>query len=723
MGGNPVLSIFGESVPVMSARHSINWIWNSEGTDLIPIFILTNPVNTLRNKFVRRWFERDLRWALTCDLDSQWFPPLESVHRIVETEADALLAEREIRQAGGMTFDTETAGRIGHNYYKVLCVAAMAYGDPLENPFVWTESALADERLLAPLRRLLEDPAIKLCGHNLKYDVQSVKVGLDIRATGTDNCTMLTRKLLWSDSSGKLEHLDYSVGMGGHKREAQMAIAKACESITKARTKSTKAVGFLPGTVSQVFCEAIKYHEDEPKAFAYGLIQKDLLHRYCGLDVVATERLRVWQEPQLEKKQPIKRIWNKVVRDTTEAVAQVELWGVPVDRQAVQAYDSYLEVRVREIEKKFENYNVNPGSPAQLAKLLYDKLDLPCRVYTDTGAESTNEEALKAIEDQHPIVRDIMNYRELSHLKNTYAGGLYKHIRDDGRVHPTIHIDGAASGRASASKPNIQNQPSGLTEHAKLVRNCFVALPGHKLIQLDYSSLELRIAAMLSGDPVMKQIFFDGVDYHMQTAILICQTAWGITADQIEKKHRTGAKTANFAILYGKTIKGIAKQIGCSVEKAEEIVNAIFGKMRDLKSWIDDRIAETNRTGVTWTWWDGKPARCRHLWRIASTDEESSKSRGTAERSSYNTPIQGTAAEYCTASLVSCVNWLLDEQIPGELIVPVHDSLMFHVPDDHVDLVAHRAHDTMLSWNSLDVPLAVDVEVGQTWGSLEKYQI
>jgi uracil-DNA glycosylase family 4 len=722
-GGNPIFSFFGESIPVLSARKGVGWMWAKDDhkEEQIPVFTLMNPVNALRNKFLKKWFEQDLKWALTSDIESLWHPPLNGICRIVETEADAINAEEEITAVGGMTLDTETAGKMFNDYFKVLCIAICAYGS--ENTWVWTEKALNNKKTLEPLKYMLENKHIYKNGHNLKFDMEVINIGLQIKMRGFDNCTLLTRKLLWADSSARLRHMAYLVGMGGHKMEMSNVLAKSIDSINGARANSKKAVGFLPGLVDEIYEIAVKYKDIEAEALAYGLVNKNLLYRYCSLDAVASDRLRIWQKPQIEKKKSINYIWNKVVKGTSEAIAQVEMWGMPVSKKAVASYNDYLNLKLQEIRKRFEKQNINLGSPKQLSAYLYDDLGIKCRVFTDKGAPSTSKAALKLLAKRNPVVQDILNYRAFDKLRGSYAEGIIPFIRDDGRVHPNIKIAGTSSGRFSVTEPPVQTIPRGRDEHAKLARSVFIAPRGHKIIQLDFGTLEIKVAALLSGDPLMKKILAEGVDYHMTTARMISKLAWGIPPEKVTDEHRNEAKIINFAALYGQSKEGLASRIGCTVDQAEKTQTAIFGKFSVLKKWIDDCIEETNRTGFAYTWWDGHKARRRPLYQIANTrdDPKSQRSRGTAKRSSFNTPVQGTATEFCTRSLVECVNWITYSQIPAELILPVHDSLMFIAPDDLVDEVAIGARNIMTGWNSEDVKLTVDIKVGQTWGNLEKY--
>jgi DNA polymerase-1 len=253
-----------------------------------------------------------------------------------------------------------------------------------------------------------------------------------------------------------------------------------------------------------------------------------------------------------------------------------------------------------------------------------------------------------------------------------------------------------------------------------MARDIFRASPGFTLVQLDFSQLELRIAAMLSGDDDMIAIFREGVDFHQRTAEMISKFAWGIEPGEVQKAHRSQAKAVNFGILYGKTASSLAAEWGVSQAKAQAVMDAILGRFQGLAQWCAKRRAEAARTGLSWTWWDGEPARRRPLWRIADNDKFA---RITAENGAVNTPIQGTASEFCIASLADAVEWIEADGLEDDvrLTLPVHDSLLFEVRAGMEHEVAHQARRIMCGHNSSGVPLEVDCEVGPAWGSLVKY--
>lgn len=754
LGPQAAASVFGESVPVLSLHHGIGWLYN-DGKP-IPVFILLSPTMTLRNTFLSTRFERDMKWALTCDLNNQWKPPYDAKAYVIDNAADAQEAIDECYEAGGMTYDIETVGRVADRYFEIISLAVTPYGT--DDAWVWDGDAMLDKRLTNVLRDALANALLPKTGSNVKYDHAGAEEVLGMKVRGSDTDTRLQRKLLYSDVSGKLRDMAYMVAMGGHKREMARALTAARKSITAARKKSGKAVGFLPGVESPVIEEAVKTTLSND-TYAYGLVPEELLLRYNALDSVSTDRMRRWLAPQMERQPQINAVWKKITCRTIEAVTQLERWGMPVDRQAIMNYDVYLGKRLDELAQNFKKYKVLPSSTQQMAKLLYEEFQLPILSTTDTGQASTDKGALERIlsltradglskgdlKQAQTVVQTLLDYRAIGTLRGTFAAGMLDHIRDDGRIHPSLNLDGASSGRTSCSGPNLQNIPRGSNAYAAMARSCFMATPGRRILQLDYSQLEYRIAAMMSGDPVMIAMFMRGEDFHTGTARLIARDFFkvdpaifdlldrdydSLSSDEKElynraKEMRSQAKTFNFGLMYGMTDGGLAKRMGCSKAEAAKIRATIMGKWTALAAWFKARKRETEDSGYAWTWWDGEPARRRPLWLIGNTgqDEKASGEKRTAENSTGNTPIQGTASDFCIASLVECIEWLQGTNLDAKLVISIHDSLMFDVAEDDLGEVAETAHDIMVSHNADGLPLVVDIEEGPSWGALQKYDL
>jgi DNA polymerase-1 len=456
-----------------------------------------------------------------------------------------------------------------------------------------------------------------------------------------------------------------------------------------------------------------------PKAFAFGLVDPVMRDRYNARDALTTARLAVHLERDIDAVPELARTYETLVMPSSVACEQVEAWGVKVDVETVRAYQTSLMLRQDEVMQRLSAYgkDFNPGSRDQVADLLYKRLKLPPPHRTATGLPSTDADALELLAAQAPVVADIVEYRRVVKLRGTYADGLVRHVRADGRVHPDIKLDGTRTGRPSCADPNLQNIPRADSEEGKMARDCFTAEDGYELLYVDYSQLELRVAAMLSRDERMIDIFRSGLDYHRRTAEMIAKTAWGIEPSQIESKHRTAAKAVNFGVLYGQGPAALAATIGVTVQEAQRIMRALFGSFPQLNEWTQACLREARATGFIWTWWAGDRARRRPMWRLADEDSEV---RSRAEHGSWNTPVQGTATEFCTQALVRVVHWILADRVPARLVLPVHDALLLEVRKDWTQRVAEHAKEIMLSFDSDGVPLDVDTEIGPAWGSLVK---
>jgi DNA polymerase-1 len=249
-----------------------------------------------------------------------------------------------------------------------------------------------------------------------------------------------------------------------------------------------------------------------------------------------------------------------------------------------------------------------------------------------------------------------------------------------------------------------------------MARDMFVAPKGSVLVSLDYSQLELRVAAVLSGDEEMRQVFIDGVDYHQRTAELISRAAWKIEPHEVTKAHRSAAKAFNFGLMYGMEDSTLAARMGISRSEATVIRAAILGRFKQFARWCEDQRQYVRTHGGCWSYWNGERARWRPLFNVANNWD--SGGQKTALNGAVNTPIQASASDYCLASLVECARWIERDNFPAKLVLTVHDSLVFEVPEQRAEELRDRARATMVGWPSGGVPLVVDAEKGRSWGSM-----
>ena len=736
VGSTAAFSVMGRSVAAMLQRRSYAYL-PQLGARPIPVFFVGHPAMATRNRFVRRWFEDDMKWALSAEPP---MPPWDAMVHIVETADDARRAVEYLRSFERVAFDCETAGQTYSPSFRVVAISFCAEGD--SDSFLWPREAIVNPATREILKAYLADPRAKKSGQNVKFDMQAVLQEFGIWPEGIDADTRLWLKLLDSEAMANLAKMAERVGMGGMKeenREAKERAVKAVRDILAAEKRREKAIekgkkpGPPPPPLSSVGVDGelerivrAKDHKGEDlfesESWVYAVLDKlerPVMHRYNARDSVATAALCEHYEPLLAAEPGIRMVWDKIVSGASAAIAQVEAWGIPADRDTLLMFDRHLELMEVEAHAKLNGYfpGTNWNSVPQLRDILFKQLGLPSVKLTDSNEESTDKEVLEELKHKHPMIPALIEYRRVTKLRSTYARGMLPYIRPHGRIHPSILLDGARSGRTSCKDPNLQNIPRPDSPEGKMARDVFCCAPGYTFVQADYSQLELRIAAMLSDDPVMIDIFESGVDFHLRTAQMVSQMMWGIPPEKVEKKHRSQAKSVNFGVLYGKTAGSLAEEFGVSRAEAQKVMDAILGKFSKLARWCKDRLTESRKCGDTFTEWDGARARRRSLWRIAEPDDGI---RITAENGAVNTPIQGTASDYCIASLVAAVEWIKQDAVPAKLILPVHDSLLFEVRNDAVDEVVYQVRRIMESWPSGRVKLAADVEVGRSWGSLEK---
>lgn len=717
LGSVAMQGVTGRTTTAALARRACGWLApTTAGGPPVPVFVVPAPGPALRNRFLRATLEADMEWALTTA--SPPLPPWGAMTRVIETAEDAEDAAAHLRDAAWVAVDVETTGTMWGPDFTVISVSLCADGE--DDAWTWPRAALAHPGCLAPLRDLLTDPTVAKAGQNVKYDQLALRAayGWDVRPCVLD--TRLQRKLVDPEADGALDRMAELVGMGGMKDDAAAAMDAQVRAVKRALRKPPADGPLVPGLRPEL--EAMLRLGVPPERVMYGMLSDEACTRYNARDVVATARLGVLQGAAIAREPAFRRTWAKLVQPAAEALVDVEANGVAVSVDAIRAFDQYLGTREDAARAVLAAYgDVNWASPQQVAALLYDTLGLRCPKLTEGGARSTDAAVLETLAKQHPLPHALLDFRTVTKLRGTYAAGMMDHVRPDGRIHPNIKLDGARSGRTSCTDPNLQNIPraSGSPE-GKMARDVFIASPGCVLYEADYSQLELRVAAALSGDEDMRAIFAAGEDYHLRTAQLVSQAAWGVPPEAVTDAHRSQAKAFNFGLLYGQGDAALAGQIGCTVAHAARIREAVLGKFRRLAEWVREQLAFALRHGHAWTWWDGEPARRRSLWRIADPDDGAAS---VARNGAHNTPIQGTASDFCLASLAACNTWARRDFPPGavKLVLAIHDALLFDVREDLLPDVHARTKATMESWPLAGVPLVSDAKAGPSWGSMKSY--
>lgn len=694
----------GRTIDCHSARRTYEWL--PEARCWVFVF---PAISALQNRFALQQAEDDLAWALTFEP-----PPADYGGRVltVETPDEVDACAAACRDAGGYALDVETAGKLRCAEFRLVSLAVVPYGS--RDAWVADRWALADPAIKARFAALLADPRLEIAAHNAKFDLQACDQWLGspgaVRAKPFD--TMLMRKLDSADVLAGLEHAAGNVGMGGHKGEAQAALDGANRIVARAQREGL-ALSALDGVVPDPAVNKGVY--------SYGLLPEPILARYNARDTLATARLAPWLKANVRPEAG--HVWNVITAPLLRSLTRVEQWGLGVDRDAIDAYDAALTLRIDDLRARLDGHGLTePGSNQQVAVFLYDTLGLLSTRTTPKGAPSVDEQSLLALHGLHPAVDDLLAWRSVEKQRSTYARGMKRYVADDGRIHTDYRIDGAETGRLSSRTPNLQNIPRPETPEARQARDVFCADPGNVLLQFDYSQLEVRVAAMLSQDPVMLAQLSSGEDFHTQTARLITPIAWRDSWDAIDplerKKRRTAAKAIVFGLLYGQGDKALAMKLGCSHNTATKVREAVLGAFKHLHAWIKRQHASCRRTGEVWTWWDGAPARRRPLWNIASPEDGY---RINAENAAVNTPVQGTGADFCNASLTAITEWVIDEQVPARVVLTVHDSIALEVERAAVPEVYAMGKRIMEGWRSDGVVMVADCEIGRSWGSLVPY--
>ena len=412
------------------------------------------------------------------------------------------------------------------------------------------------------------------------------------------------------------------------------------------------------------------------------------------------------------KEQKLEGVYEKIDLPLAAVVAGIERAGIRVDPKELDKMSRSMEKEVRRLEKeiwKLAGSEFNVNSPAQLAEILFDKLNLQANPRRGKAkARSTAVDVLEDLAAQHPLPAKIIEYREIAKLKSTYVDALPKLIHPEtGRLHTSFSQTGTATGRLSSSDPNLQNIPIR-TELGREIRASFVAEKGNVLLSADYSQIELRIMAHFSKDPVLVDAFRNGEDIHARTA----QEVFGVGPLAQTAEHRRAAKAINFGIIYGLSPFGLAQQLGIEQKEAAKFINAYFTRYRGVKEYLDNILAETRKTGMAKTLF----GRIRPIPEINSPQMQL---RNFAERTALNSPLQGTAADLIKLAMINIDARLTEEKFEAKMILQVHDELLFEAPAKERNKLGKLVKEEMEGVHKLAVPIVVEIGFGPNWRDLE----
>ena len=432
---------------------------------------------------------------------------------------------------------------------------------------------------------------------------------------------------------------------------------------------------------------------------------------YAAADADMTGRLRATLEPQVAD-QDLTHLMTDMELPLVPVLVTMQRHGIKLDSGALHEMSRDLTQQMGQVEVDlYESigHTVNINSPQQLSDLLFNELGLPRTKRTKTGY-STDANSLESLKGLHPVVDNILEFRQISKLKSTYVDALPEMVNPQtGRVHTSYNQTGSATGRMSSSDPNLQNIPIR-TELGRQVRKAFVAegAPDWLLFSADYSQIELRVLAHLSQDPGLLEAFRRGEDIHASTASLMFDVAINdVTADM-----RRVAKVLNFGVIYGLSPHGIAQQTGFSREEGTKFIENYFNKYPGISEYIESVKAQARETQYVET----MMRRRRYLPEINASNFNV---RGAAERMAINMPIQGTAADIMKLAMIRVQNRLEKEQLRTKMLLQVHDELVFEMPQEEMDALKELVFDEMPAAMELDVTLKVDAKWGYNWGDME----
>ena len=600
-------------------------------------------------------------------------PPTVTDYEMVVTDAQLTKWLGVIDAAALTAVDTETTALDPMRAQLVgisLCVVpGIAAYIPLAHSYPGAPAQLAREQVLARLKPWLENPHKPKLGQHLKYD-SHVFANHGVALQGIVHDTLLQSYVLESHKSHDMDSL------------ALRWLDKKTISYQEICGKGAAQIGF-----DEVGIE---------RATEYAAEDADVtlqLHQAMWPRVMASDNLRF--------------IYEAIEIPTSVVLQQIERNGVLIDSALLATQSNELGHRMLEIERQAHELAGQPfnlNSPKQLGEIFFDKLKLPVVKKTPGGTPSTDEEVLQKLAEDYPLPKVLLAYRGLSKLKSTYTDKLPKMINPaTGRVHTNYGQAIAVTGRLSSNEPNLQNIPIRTAE-GRRIREAFIAAPGSVIVSADYSQIELRIMAHLSGDDHMLRAFAAGEDIHRATAAEI----FGVPLTEVSSEQRRYAKVINFGLMYGMSAFGLAGNLGVERAAAQMYMEKYFTRVAGVKQFMDDVRQQAKSQGFVETVFG------RRLW-LPEINSPNGPRRQGAERAAINAPMQGTAADLIKLAMIAVQNWLTEAKLGSRMIMQVHDELVLEVPGSELALVRDKLPQLMADVAQLKVPLVAEVGVGPNW--------
>lgn len=574
-----------------------------------------------------------------------------------------------------LIIDTETTGldymqaRLVGLSFAFPAVADQAYYIPLRHDYENVAKQLDATKVLSRLKPILENPAVKKIGHHIKYDAHILQHE-NIHLNGIFFDTLLAAFYFNIDGRLDLDSL------------ALKYLNKHCISFESIAGKGVKQKTF-------------------------NQIDIQIASEYAAEDAAVTKQLYQYFLKKIDVEPAIKHLFYDMEMPLVSILTAMEHTGVLLDQSLLKTQSEVLAELIEKLEEKAfvlvgEKFNLN--SPKQLQHILFEKLQLPISKKTPTGQAATAESVLQALATDYPLPAIILEFRSYSKLKSTYTDKLPLLInKKTGRLHTAYHQVGTYTGRFSSTDPNLQNIPIK-TEIGRKIRQAFIAPPSYQLLSADYSQIELRLMAHFSADPQLCKAFHNGVDIHLATAAELFK----IPLEKVTTSQRRDAKTVNFALLYGMSAFGLAKQLQLSNQAAQAYIDTYFERYPGVKNFIT-RIKQEAKENAYITTLGG-----RKLY-LPNINAKNPILRQAAERAAINAPMQASAAELIKKAMCEIDKTLHKKNLDAKMILQVHDELVFEVHYTAAAALSEIVRDKMTSVLQLQVPLLVDIGIGNNW--------
>jgi DNA polymerase-1 len=600
--------------------------------------------------------------------------PTSKDYQTILSQADFDTWLRKLQQAELFAFDTETTS-LNYSDAQVVGVSfAIQVGQaayiPLAHDYPDVPAQLDREAVLTALKPLLEDANKAKLGQNLKYDAH-VLANHGIQLRGIAHDTMLQSYVL--NSTATRHNMDDL---------AKHYLGVDTIHYEDVAGKGAKQIGFQEVAI-------------------------ETAAEYACEDADITLRLHQTLSQQLQQQASLWVLYQDIEMPLVDVLTRIEANGVLIDSAMLDQQSLELANRMVGIEQQAHDLAgsaFNLSSPKQIQEILFERQNLPILKKTPKGQPSTDESVLQELALDYPLPKLIIDHRSMSKLKSTYTDKLPQQVNNKtGRVHTSYHQAVAATGRLSSSDPNLQNIPIR-SEEGRKIRQAFIAAPGYKIVAADYSQIELRIMAHLSGDAGLLAAFSQGVDVHSATAAEV----FDVPLDSVTNDLRRSAKAINFGLIYGMSAFGLAKQLGLPRDKAQAYINLYFERYPGVKQYMDDIREQAKQNGYVETLFG------RRLY-LPDINARNAAQRQYAERTAINAPMQGTAADIIKLAMLACDQWLNDSGVDAKMIMQVHDELVFEVAESQLESCMTKIREIMSNAAELHVPLLVEVGVGENW--------